>query len=134
MTVFAVKPPDSDAHGAALSRRWLAAALAGASLAAVLTALGVGLVLSRGHAPLTRDDRVFEAMVAAPIISIEAEAEAAADPAIVVVAPPRLPRARRPRPAAAPAAVVKAAPPVAAPRVVAALPREAMPPPFVVVY
>jgi hypothetical protein len=102
------------------------AALAGIGLAA----LGPALWLSRVNGARAHRDPVFEAMVAAPIIAIEAEPA----PAIAAVAPVALPRARRPRPTAAPVSSVTTPPVVAAPKVVAALPREAMPPPFAVVY
>jgi hypothetical protein len=99
------------------------AALAGIALAA----FGAGLALSRDRGALAREDRVFEAMVAAPIIAIEAEPA----PAIAAAAPAASPRARQPR---SPVSSVTTPPAVAAPKVVAALPREAMPPPFAVVY
>ena len=96
----------------------------------VLGAVAGGLLLSRGRVALARQDRVFEAMVAAPIISVEAEPA----PPFAVVAPVATPPARRPRSVAVPAPPAKTPPVVATPRAVAALPREAMPPPFVVMY
>jgi hypothetical protein len=113
-------------------RRGITWALGAFALAGiVLAALGAGRALWRDRGASAHGDRVFEAMVAAPIIAIEAEP---APTIAAAVAPVVAPRARRPRALAAPVSVVKTPPAVAAPRVAAALPKEAMPPPFAVVY
>ena len=132
MVAFAVSPRAVISSTSASRRRRAIVAFAtiGAGAAIVRGALGVGLVLSRGRASMVHQDRVFEAMVAAPIIAIEAEAA----PLAVVVAPAAPHRPRRPRPTAVATLPAKAPPVVATPRVVAALPNEAMPPPFAVVH
>ncbi len=85
-------------------------------------AFGVGFGLAHRRAAPTPGDRVFEAIVAAPMTAMEAEAA----PPIAAVAPLAAARPRRPRPVA----IVTTALPAKA--TVAALPREAMPPPFAV--
>jgi hypothetical protein len=99
-----------------------------ACIALLGMAFGVGFGLAHRRAAPTPGDRVFEAMVAAPMTAVEAEAA----PPVATVAPLAAARPRRPRPVAIVAPPVK--PPAIEPAkaTVAALPREAMPPPFAV--